>query len=204
MAHYFSADPVVASRPRTVTFTLDGRALDLTTDTGVFSADGVDAGTRVLLNEVPSPPPGPVTLADVGCGYGPIAITLALRAAKATVWAIDVNQRALELCRANAEAAGVGDRIHAVTPDEVPPELRLDGFWSNPPIRIGKPALHDLLLTWFTRLDAAAKAHLVVHKHLGSDSLAKWIDAQGYAVQRLISRDGYRVLEITAPSGASE
>ena len=199
MAHYFSSDPDGPARPRTVTLTLPEGRLELATSSGVFAADDVDAGTRVLLAEAPPPPQGPVTLADVGCGYGPVAITLARRSPDATVWAVDVNTRALALCRQNADAAGVGDRVRTCTPDDVPTDLRLDGFWSNPPIRIGKPALHDLLATWFTRLVPGARAHLVVHKHLGSDSLARWIDGRGLGVERLISRRGYRVLEVTAP-----
>ncbi len=203
MAHYFSSDPDVASHPRTVRLTLADLTVDLTTDAGIFSADAVDAGTTVLLDEVPAPPQGPVTLADVGCGYGPVAVTLARRSVEATIWAVDVNTRALELCRMNAESAGVGDRVHAVTPDEVPAGLVLDGFWSNPPIRIGKPALHTLLEGWFTRLRDGAQAHLVVHRHLGSDSLARWIATRGFSVERLISRNGYRVLEVTAPQPAT-
>lgn len=199
MSHYFDAEPTGPTRRRTTTLTLPDGRLELTTDSGVFSADGVDEGTRVLLAEAPDPPPGPVTLADVGCGYGPLAIVLARRSPEAVVWAVDVNTRALELCRANAEAAGVADRIRAVTPDDVPVDLAIDGFWSNPPIRIGKPALHELLGTWFARLKPGARAQLVVHKHLGSDSLAAWIEEQGFATERLISRRGYRVLEVVAP-----
>ncbi len=201
MAHYFSPDPAAPSRHRTVTLTLPERRLELTTDRGVFSGTGIDPGTRVLLAEAPAPPQGPVTLADVGCGYGPVAITLALRSPTATVWAVDVNTRALELCRLNADGAGVGDRVRTATPDEVPEDLRLDGFWSNPPIRIGKPALHELLRNWLDRLAPGARAHLVVHKHLGSDSLARWIADRGHTTERLISRRGYRVLEVTAPTG---
>ncbi len=199
MAHYFSTEPDASSNPRAVHLTLPDGRLDLTTDSGVFSADQVDPGTRVLLAEAPTPPQGPVTLADVGCGYGPLAIVLALLSPAAMVWAVDVNVRALELCRSNARSAGVADRVRVVTPEEVPDEVTLDGFWSNPPIRIGKPALHALLQLWMGRLDSGAAAHLVVHKHLGSDSLAGWITALGYGVDRLISRRGYRVLQVTSP-----
>lgn len=199
MAHYFSPEPDAPSRRRTVTLTLPEGRLELTTDAGVFSADEVDAGTRVLLGETPTPPQGAVTLADVGCGYGPIAVTLARRSPEAKVWAVDVNRRALELCRINADAAGAGDRIRTATPDELPADLRLDGIWSNPPIRIGKAALHDLTTTWLDRLRPGATAHLVVHKHLGSDSLARWLTDNGFPTERLISRRGYRILQITAP-----
>lgn len=202
MAHYFSSDPGGPERLREVALTVDGRRLTLVTGAGVFSPDAVDRGTRVLLDEAPPPPQGPVYLADVGCGYGPLAIALALRAPDATVWAVDVNSRALALCRTNAETAGVADRVRVVLPAEVPQELRVDGFWSNPPIRIGKPALQTLLGAWFARLQPGARAHLVVHKHLGSDSLARWIAEQGHAVERLISRHGYRVLQATAGEAA--
>jgi 16S rRNA (guanine1207-N2)-methyltransferase len=197
MAHYFSNEPDAPSHRRTVHLTLPDGRLELTTDSGVFSADQVDPGTRVLLAEAPAPPQGPVTLADVGCGYGPLAVALALRSPEAVVWAVDVNTRALELCRLNARRAGVADRIKAVTPGDVPDDLRLDGLWSNPPIRIGKPALQALLELWLARLEPGAKAHLVVHKHLGSDSLTRWIATRGHDVERLISRRGYRVLEVT-------
>jgi len=200
MAHYFSTEPDAPSHRRTVHLTLPEGRLELVTDSGVFAADTVDPGTRVLLDEAPAPPQGPVTLADVGCGYGPIAVTLARRSPAATVWAVDVNTRALELCRENAAAAGVGDRVVVATPDEVPDELVVDGIWSNPPIRIGKPALHELLETWLTRLRPGATAHLVVHKHLGSDSLARWLAEHDHPTVRLISRRGYRILAVTAPA----
>lgn len=202
-AHYFSNDPDAPSHRRTVSLTLPEGRLDLLTDSGVFAIEQVDAGTRVLLAEAPPPPQGSVTLADVGCGYGPLAISLARRSPKATVWAVDVNARALELCRINADAAGVGERVRVAAPHEVPEGLRLDGFWSNPPIRIGKSALHQLLGSWLGRLNPEGQAHLVVHKHLGSDSLTKWLRTCGFGVERLISRRGYRVLVVTARSESS-
>ncbi|MBS1848916.1 MAG: methyltransferase, partial [Actinobacteria bacterium] len=140
MAHYFSPSPNVASRRRRVTLELDGRTHELVTDTGVFSADAVDTGTRALIDHAPLPPQGAVVLADIGCGYGPLTLALALRSPAATVWAVDANTRALDLCRTNAEAAGVADRVRFATPEEVPDDLGIDGFWSNPPIRVGKPA----------------------------------------------------------------
>lgn len=196
-AHYFSNDPDVPSHRRSVRLTLPEGRLDLVTDSGVFSADQIDPGSRVLLAEAPPPPRGPVTLADVGCGYGPLAITLARRSPEATVWAVDVNTRALELCRINADAAGVGERVHVARPTELPDGLVLDGFWSNPPIRVGKAALHQLLGSWLGRLKPGAQAHLVVHKNLGSDSLTTWLRSRGFGVERLISRRGYRILEVT-------
>ena len=196
--HYFSADPAVTSAPAEVELVLpEGRLIRLATDRGVFSADRVDPGTRVLLAEGP-PVRGPV-LADVGCGYGPIAVTLALRAPEATVWAVDVNERARGLCRANAEANGVAERVRVVAPEDVPADLIVDQVWSNPPIRIGKAALHDLLTSWLERLEPDhGTAELVVQKHLGSDSLARWLEANGWPTTRRASRAGYRLLSVSA------
>jgi len=188
----------VASAPATVPLALPDLTLTLTTDRGVFSGTRVDAGTKFLLLEAPAPPEGSVDLLDLGCGYGPIAVTLARRAPKARVWAVDVNDRALSLCTANAAEAGVGDRVRAVHPDEVPDEVRFAAIWSNPPIRIGKPALHELLRHWLARLDPGGEALLVVQKHLGSDSLARWLDGEGWPTRRLASRAGYRLLAAAA------
>lgn len=195
--HYFSAEPAAASRPRTVRLTLADLHLDLLTDRGVFAGQGVDPGTKLLLATAPPPPRTAGHLLDLGCGYGPIAVVSALRSPEATVWAVDVNSRSLALTAQNAERAGCGDRVKAVSPDEVPPEVRFSAIYSNPPIRIGKPALHQLLTGWLRRLEPThGRAWLVVHKHLGSDSLARWLEEQGYRVSRLVSRMGYRVLEV--------
>ena len=168
----------------------------LTTDRGVFSPEGVDPGTKLLLLDGPPPDPDETgALLDLGCGYGPIACALARRSPSAAVWAIDVNDRARALCAANAAAAGLTN-VSVVEPDRVPDELRFAGIWSNPPIRIGKAALHELLSRWLGRLAPAGVAHLVVHKHLGSDSLARWLESEGWAVHRLASRRGYRLLDV--------
>jgi 16S rRNA (guanine1207-N2)-methyltransferase len=194
--HYFSAQPQAAHRPGLVRVILPDLYLELETDAGVFSPGRLDPGTRLLLDQAP-PPPRAGDLLDLGCGYGPVALTLARRSPDAVVWAVDVNERALQLVRDNAAALSLGN-VRAVTPDAVPSGLELAGLWSNPPIRIGKAALHDLLGRWLARLAAGASAWLVVQRHLGSDSLAAWLAGEGYAVRRRASRQGYRVLEVTA------
>lgn len=162
----------------------------------MFSPDRVDPGTRILLETVP-PPPENGTLLDVGCGYGPIALTMAKRAPGATVIGVDVNERALELARENATSAGAGNARFSL-PGDVDPQVRFAALWSNPPIRIGKAALHDLLLTWLPRLTPDGAAHLVVQKHLGSDSLQRWLEQQGFPTSRIASRSAYRVLHVAA------
>lgn len=182
---------------------LDDLSLRLTTDRGVFSTERVDPGTRVLLAEAPRPSASMRHLADVGCGYGPIALVLAARAPQATVWAVDTNERARELCALNAERAGLTN-VRIVAPGEVPADVAFDGIWSNPPIRIGKAALHDLLTEWLGALAVGGRAWLVVQKHLGADSLARWLDDAGWPTRRLASRQAYRVLEVNASGHESE
>lgn len=196
--HYFTAHPSAASRPGEVRLVLPDLQLRLVTDAGVFAGAAVDPGTKLLLLDGPRPDPaGAGPLLDLGCGYGPIAITLATRAPASTVWAIDVNERARSLCAANAETAGLANVVVAA-PDDVPDDVAFGGIWSNPPIRIGKPALHDLLGRWLARLTPDGRAALVVAKHLGSDSLAAWLTRQGWPATRLSSRAGYRLLDVAA------
>ena len=192
--HYFSARPRVASRGGTVRVSLPDVQLELRTDSGVFSAERLDTGTRILLQHAPAPRVRGDIL-DLGCGYGPIALTMATRRKRARVWAVDVNERALDLVRENAESTGRSNVV-ASTPDGVPADVRFAAIYSNPPIRIGKQALHDLLLRWLARLLPGGSAVLVVHKHLGSDSLARWLINAGYPTSRLLSERGYRLLEV--------
>ena len=191
-AHYFDEDPAAPSDPRTVSLVLPDLTVDLASDRGVFSSDHVDPGTRYLLLEAPAPNPTVRTALDLGCGYGPIARTLCARAPQAHVWAVDVNERARNLATANladCDATVAG-------PDGVPDDVTFDLIWSNPPIRIGKAALHELLQRWLTRLAPDGAAVLVVQKHLGADSLAKWLSAVVGPFSRLGSRQGYRLLEV--------
>jgi len=196
--HYFSAQPAVRSKPGRARLELPeaDHAHVLRTDSGVFSAGGVDPGTRVLLEDGAWPGAEARTLLDLGCGYGPIALALALRAPDAVVWAVDVNERALELTTHNAEMLGVADRVRVATPDAVPADVVFDGIWSNPPIRVGKPALHELLTTWLARRAPGAEAHLVVARNLGADSLHRWLEEHGHPVTRRGSRRGYRLLDV--------
>jgi 16S rRNA (guanine1207-N2)-methyltransferase len=174
-------------------------ALTLQSDRGVFSSTRVDPGTKVLLLEAPAPP-AVGDLLDLGCGYGPIAVTLASRAPGATVWAVDVNERARALTAANATAAGLAN-LRVAGPEEVPAGVRFAAIWSNPPVRIGKAALHDLLERWLGRLTDDGVAVLVVQKHLGSDSLHRWLEGEGWRVRRRASRMAYRVLEVRRGPG---
>jgi 16S rRNA (guanine1207-N2)-methyltransferase len=205
--HYFSARPTSPDSPHELPVTLAGRDVTVLTSGGIFSPDRIDLGTRVLLREVPAPP---LTgqLLDLGCGWGPMALTMAMLSPRATVWALDVNERALDLVRTNARRLQLPG-VRAVRPDEVPAELQFDAIWSNPPIRVGKPALHALLLQWLPRLAAGGQANLVVQRNLGADSLQAWLlealsadhaaahAGRHWTVRRYGSAKGYRVLTVS-------
>jgi 16S rRNA (guanine1207-N2)-methyltransferase len=193
--HYFNPTPSVASKPHTVRLRVkDEIDVALQADRGVFGSRRVDLGTEILLREAPAPPASGDVL-DLGAGYGPIAILLARRSPETTVWAVDVNERAVQLAAANAEIAGTRN-IRSCRPDEVPGSVRFAAIYSNPPVRVGKAALHELLERWLARLTPEGRAYLVVQRNLGADSLTSWLNEAGFPARRLKSKKGYRVLEV--------
>jgi len=189
---YFDDDPTVPSDPVTIDVSLPDTAFTLETDRGVFARGQLDSGTSLLLR-TPVPLASEGHLLDVGCGAGPIALAMARRSPDAVVWSIDVNDRARSLCARNAQRNGISN-IRVCAPDDVPDGLLFDTIWSNPPIRIGKHDLHALLLRWLVRLTPTGSAALVVQKHLGADSLQRWLTDQGLPTERVASKAGYRVL----------
>ena len=196
--HYFTADPAVAFKRAPVEATVWGHDLRLTSGSGVFAQGRLDIGTAVLFRE--TEPPAPGRILDLGCGYGMIGLAIAVAVPGAVVTGVDVNERALLLARENADSLGVADRFTAALPAAVPAEATYDEIWSNPPIRIGKEALHDLLLTWLPRLVPGGRAVMVVGKNLGADSLQRWLGEQGYPTERVASAKGFRVLETRRPA----
>ena len=194
---YFDAEPSVASKQQSIELVLPDVFLALTTDTGVFSGSKVDGGSRYLLQEHPPIADDVTSILDLGCGYGPIGLVAAKRAPNAHVWGIDINERAIALANVNAEANDIVNATFCTAAD-LPADLRFDLIISNPPIRIGKTALHELLTTWLDRLTPQGRAWMVVQKHLGSDSLASWMSDVGWATERLGSRKGFRILEVLA------
>lgn len=191
--HYFSADPEARFEREPFACEVWGHELRLVSGSGVFSRGHLDHATAVLFREL-APPVGGRIL-DLGCGYGVIGLAIAVASPEALVTGIDVNERALLLAGENAAALGVGDRFVATAPEGADPDATYDEIWSNPPIRIGKQALHDLLLTWLPRLAPDGRAVLVVGKNLGADSLQRWLGEQGWPTRRLASAKGFRVLE---------
>ncbi len=193
--HYFAQNPGSPDRRRYLEFTIAGREYRLAASAGVFSGGRLDLGTSVLLRKAPLPV-RPGRYLDLGCGYGAITAVLATHAPGGTVYAVDVNDRALELTRHNVAELGVADRVVVATPEQVPDDVVFDEIWSNPPIRIGKSDLHLLLERWLPRLAVGGTAWLVVARNLGADSLQRWLGDEGWAVDKFASQKGYRVLAV--------
>lgn len=197
--HYFSATPASADERRTITVELNGQKYQVQTASGTFSPTGLDKGTAVLLEHVPAPRG---TVLDIGCGWGPIAMTAALQNPDSKVYGVEVNERSIDLARLNAQALGL-ENLSISDPAGIEDDLQFDTIWSNPPIRIGKDALHELLLKWLPRLAPGGEAWMVVQKNLGSDSLQKWLVGQlptGWSVTRETSSKGFRILKVTRPN----
>jgi 16S rRNA (guanine1207-N2)-methyltransferase len=191
---YFATEPSAAHRQGSVRVILPDVYLELATDAGVFSSRRLDPGTRVLLDTAPRPP-ATGDLLDLGSGYGPLALVLAARSPGARIWAVDVNERALALTAANAERAGLTN-VSCARPDDAALPSRFSLIWSNPPIRIGKKPLHEVLASWLERLIPGGACYLVVQRNLGSDSLQQWLADSGWAAERVAARSGYRVLGV--------
>lgn len=198
---YFTDSPAASDdelRSRDVT--VRGHAVTVQLSDRVFSGTRVDLGTAQLLDQAP-PLPESGRFLDIGCGWGPIALAMALDVPAAKVWAIDVNERALDLTRRNAAANGAPN-VYVVNADDALAEARerqvtFDRIWSNPPIRIGKQQLHDLLTTWLAFLTPeTGRAYLTVQKNLGADSLIKWLTDQGFASRKISSKKGFRIIEV--------
>ncbi len=199
--HYFSQEPKSNYQPKEIELDIAGEVFKVSTASGTFSPLRLDVGTSVLIDHLELAPKDGNIL-DLGCGWGPIALNLAKKSPKAKVWAVDVNSRSLELTAANAKTVGLTN-IQTATPDSAPKDIKFSGIWSNPPIRIGKKELHELLLRWLPRLENGASAYLVVQKNLGSDSLQKWLTetlVDGYEVSRLTSVKTYRILKVLRTS----
>lgn len=197
---YFSANPNSLDLRRTLQVDLRGKEVSVQVSNGVFSSSKLDLGTAVLLKHAPQPPENG-RFFDIGCGWGAISLALGFESPNAQIYAVDVNERALELTNINAKNAGLNN-IHTYLVEDALKEDALkdiDLIWSNPPIRVGKDVLHNILLTWLPRLKVGGAAYLVVQKNLGSDSLIPWLSknlGEDFSVEKYASSKGYRIIEV--------
>lgn len=195
--HYFSVDPSANRRISKVEFEVCGQQFSLSASSGTFSSTALDTGTRVLLKHCELFPDSGNVL-DLGCGWGPISVSIAKIQPETTLWALDVNQRSLEQTKINAKALGLSN-VNPVLAEQLPKDIKFSAIWSNPPIRVGKKVLHDLMRTYLPKLVPGGKAYLVVQKHLGAESFQKWLSEEfpAMSVTRLSTDKTYRVIEVT-------
>jgi len=198
--HYFSSEPTTKKIETEISFQVSGATFDMAAATGTFSSTKLDPGTKVLLSQTALLPKDGNVL-DLGCGWGPIGIAIARLCPKTKVWAIDINQRSIEQTQANADRIGLLN-FTAHLAQDLPKDLKFSAIWSNPPIRIGKVALHELLNNYLPRLEEGGKAYLVVQKNLGADSLLRWLaeEFKDHEVSRLGTAKTYRVIEVASPA----
>lgn len=197
---YFSANPNSLDLRRTLHVDLRGHEVSVQVSNGVFSSSKLDLGTAVLLKHAPQPPENG-RFFDIGCGWGAISLALGFESPNAQIYAVDVNERALDLTGINAKNAGLNN-IHTYLVEDALKEdaiKDIDLIWSNPPIRVGKDVLHNILITWLPRLKIGGAAYLVVQKNLGSDSLITWLSKtlrEDFSVEKYASSKGYRIIEV--------
>lgn len=201
---YWRAEPEGPARERTVRLEVPGRAeaLALASAEGVFGTQRVDRGTDILIRHAPAPAPC-TGVVDLGCGYGPIAVSMGVRQPDAGLWAVDVNRRALALTARNAASAGAHN-IVAAEPEAVPMALRFDRIYSHPPVKIGRSSMHELLDGWLRRLAYGGDAYLVLKQSMGADALHNWLNDTGFPAERAASKQGYRLLHVSANQDSSQ
>ncbi|XID90845.1 class I SAM-dependent methyltransferase [Paenibacillaceae bacterium WGS1546] len=200
--HYYSEKPRSASNRRTFEAKLRGHLLRLTSDAGVFSRDGVDYGSRALIERMDIP--GDARVLDIGCGYGPIGLIAARLAPQGHVKLIDINERAVELARENAEANGIrnvsfaqSDLFGAVGNET------FDVILSNPPIRAGKAVVHKLFADALLRLNPGGALWVVIQNKQGAPSARARLEEifgseevsevgkdKGFRIYRCMKREG--------------
>lgn len=195
--HYFSEQPDSVAKAHEIQFDAAGHHFSAKSESGTFSVQKLDRGTEILLRLSDHFPTSGDVL-DIGCGWGPISLSIAKSRPETRLWALDVNQRSLRLTGENAKRNGLNN-ITPVIASEIPSDLYFSGIWSNPPIRVGKAVLHDLMKTWLRRLMPGASAYLVVQKQLGAASFEKWLATEfdQMNVDRPYQDKGYRVIRVT-------
>ncbi|MBB6636515.1 class I SAM-dependent methyltransferase [Cohnella thailandensis] len=192
--HYYTREPQTASDRKSLTAELRGFKLQLTSDAGVFSRDGVDYGSRVLIEHMDIP--ADASVLDLGCGYGPIGLTAARLAPRGHVTMVDINERAVSLAAENAKRNGIAN-ISAMQSDiyAAVEGRRFDVILSNPPIRAGKVVVHRILTEAAEHLNPGGSLWIVIQNKQGAPSArAKLEEVFGEEQVEEIGKDkGYRI-----------
>ena len=195
MAHYFDLDPSLASKERLIEYFIDGRTITLVSDNGVFSKDKIDEGTFAFLKVlVPLRLSGKIL--DLGCGYGPIGLTIALTSPEARVDLADINTRALALCEKNAQLLGLSQRVTVLQSDIYENiEDTYNSIVVNPPIRAGKHVTYKMYEGAYTHLIDGGSLFIVIRKNQGAPSASKFIENLFGNITLIKREKGYYVYQ---------
>jgi 16S rRNA (guanine1207-N2)-methyltransferase len=194
MEHYFTSQPKAEHEGKILEVNLRGYALKLETDTGVFSRNHVDFGTRLLIETMEIPDDPSVSILDLGCGYGPLGITAAKLAPLSRVLMVDINERAVQLAQsnirrnrlANAEAK-VSDLYQGVQ------GCKFHRILSNPPIRAGKKVVHQIFEEAIDHLTEDGELWIVIQNKQGAPSAKKKLEELFLEVDDMARDAGYRI-----------
>ncbi|QPC48025.1 class I SAM-dependent methyltransferase [Mangrovibacillus cuniculi] len=195
MSHYYTSKPDVESKPQSFTFNLMGKDFTFTTDAGVFSKKEVDFGSRVLIDTFEEPEIEGAII-DVGCGYGPIGLSLASSMPSRTIHMVDVNQRAILLSKQNAELNGISnvriyesDRLAEIIAPSVA------AIVTNPPIRAGKDIVHSIYEQSYDRLIENGELWVVIQKKQGAPSTVEKLESLFKEVEVVEKVKGYWIVK---------
>ena len=195
---YYTADPTSESRPVPCAFPYRGYGLNFMTDAGVFSKGELDVGSRLLLDALPA---FSGDVLDIGCGWGAIGVAVAKANKNARVTMVDVNRRALELCRQNCERNGVTAEVIESDGMSAVMGRTFDAIVTNPPIRAGKQVIYKMFADAAVSLNADGALYLVIRKQQGAESCVKYLKTLFNEVEKLDKSAGFWVLKATEPKG---
>ncbi|WP_258298127.1 class I SAM-dependent methyltransferase [Paenibacillus peoriae] len=192
--HYYSKRPETAHERRSLETVLRGRSYCFASDSGVFSKQGIDYGSRVLIEAMQLP--AQASVLDVGCGYGPIGLAAAALVPEGHVTMVDINERAVQLAIENAERNGV--KNVTIKQSDLFAEVkneRFDVILTNPPIRAGKETVHTIFELAYEHLNEGGALWVVIQKKQGAPSASAKIESLFGHVEEVTKDKGYRILK---------
>jgi len=192
--HYFTAQPAARSQPTQFTISVREVELTLTSDRGVFSHGRLDDGTLRLLKKMELPETG--DFLDLGCGYGVIGLVAAKLRPDAQVTMVDINERATKLAADNARANGISN-VEVLTGDapQVLGERQFDVVLCNPPVRVGKSKLYELIADAAERLRPGGVLWMVIHTRQGAKTHLREMAPMFSECETVSRKWGYRVFK---------
>lgn len=193
MAHYYDLDPSLESKERLIEFVISGRKVSLYSDNGVFSKNKLDEGSRILIETLlPLNLTGKIL--DLGCGYGPIGLSIGLCSPSASVTLADVNPRAVALCKKNAELLNLSDRVTCLQSDIYSNvEGKFNAIISNPPIRAGKRVTYTMYKEAKEHLVSGGQFYFVIRKAQGASSASQYVKEVFGNITLLARSKGYHI-----------